>query len=608
MPIINNDLNGKKTIKWYIGIFIWSFVGASNGIIQIILSVFPAIGAIIWIVFLKKDHLISKNNLKEYILAGAIVAGTAAGLIFYKIAMRGVPETNYAENTGTFTLATGVQMLENFRALPSNWMGVFWISDSNVPILSKSGFLVAVRLLMFITVTVIPFVMLALWKKLGSAAKFIMMNHILISAVCCATSVLTVRTSGGSRLLYNMAHSAFIVTAVFLTGYVQKIRWKNVIALGIAGISLFSSLDIYRHGPYVEGSPILAAIEKEGLEYGFARFWNANVNTVRSGGKIKVREAEVSDQFGFIKGTLQTDALWYNQPIDASEFFVLLTNDDSGEFKRIGNCNSYLIEKAKRIVELEGYNLLIYDISFWNELFNPSVRKQGVGYSGMSTTDACRITENGIFVSETGKLTMPSAGLQNGNYIVKVYGENLGKEDVSLSFEGKDGCSYKFKEIDEEEKCLVYDVVLNGGYNYIIVEISNNTKDEIVFNQVVIGKDMQDVLEYNAGSGSIQTNGSCELADNAIGLMPGGLVYGPYCTLYEGEYTITVYGENLDNANIYASYDFGGKRLDLVKTDSDDKSISFEISVDSTLSNAEIVVSNDTEESIMWTGLIIRKH
>ncbi len=600
LPVITGKAQGKKAIKWLIGLLLWGFVSAANGFVQIALSALPVLLAIAVCVMIKKSRLISRDNLGEAASAAAIIVGIAAGLVFFKLAMNGVPDMGYVETSGSYTIVSDAELLEHLEILPSSWVSIFGLSVGGDSAFAIGGLRSLFRVTVFLAVTVSPVLLLCVWKKLDTASRLIFFANTFTGAVCLMEFLLTQKGAGTPRVLMNMLLCAYLNAALFFSCYINELRWKTVTAVAIAGITFITSFEVYKNEIKVkQQSPIIDIIKSEDLKYGFGGFWVANVNTVLSEGDVFIRSIGTNVVRGVDRGLLQTDDLWYNRPADADEFFLLLTSDELGEYANIEKANSYLTESCKRKVDInDAFVMLVYDMDFWDELFVPSVLRFGPDYGAITQEGGTREGDE-LVMPEGTSINIIRQGMRDGTYTLEISGEGADSAEVSvvsgdtsveLRRAGTEGAEYKLE--------------LSSGYNNVGITITAG-KGGLRYEEAELR--VRSVIRsgYDMFSPEIVQDANCDQSEEEVAVMPGGSVSGPNVEFTPGSYLITVTGRKLENADIEVTSDDGAVKHEMLDIVTSEDGISFRLELKEDAPGLNITVRNPGKDYLIWRSLLI---
>ena len=345
----------KKTIHYALLLFfaIW---GGANGTPSIVLAGAPAIVAIMGSKVLFDDDTLSWKKI--FRLIGWIAVGTAVGYGIYRFAMRGITETGYLDDTGSFVFQPASEWIENLRKIPSAWLNLFLIKPpEGVEAASADGIFVLLCVLVSVLTFLIPLICVCRIRKHSPVQQMVMIGGLAIWAVCLLEFVCL--RGAEQRMLYNGIFANFMLIAACIPGWIssgqKKTRLLTIVFAMILGV--FSLLFVCT-GQRTINKGLVSELEKKGLENGFGTFWNANLNTVNSDGKVKIRNATFHDGMVWPE-YFQSDTTWYEQPEVGGKWFIVLNEE---EFSRV---DQELYESTEETYTIGGYHVMVYVADDW---------------------------------------------------------------------------------------------------------------------------------------------------------------------------------------------------------------------------------------------------
>lgn len=150
--------------------------------------------------------------------------------------------------------------------------------------------------------------------------------------------------------------------------------------------------------------------------------------------------------------------------------------------------------------------------------------------------------------------------MNNGAVLLDVRGKNLSKINISQSsFEGFED----IKIIEYTDNSIKIEAKNTGDFRATIlsdVDFSEFELQSILVTEIDTDNNTNeyDILDYLMVD-------SCRIIDS------GDLLYGPYEYMMEGEYEVTIYGQNIENAEIDFCYDKGNIIVDAEKKENKEK-------------------------------------
>lgn len=349
----------KKKVIHYVLLLFFAIWGGANGTPSIVLAGVPAIAAIAGSrALFDKDVLPWKKIIQ---LICWIVAGTAVGYGLYRFAMRGITETGYLDNTGSFVFLPVGEWIENLRKLPSTWLNLFMIkSPDGVEVASADGLFVLLCTLISVLMMLIPIVCMCRIRRYGNIQRMVIIGGLAIWAVCLMEFVCL--RGAEQRMLYNgiFANCMMIAACIpdWITSGKKRTRAFSIVIAAVLG--LFSILFVCT-GWSTINKWFVNELEKMGLENGFGTFWNANINTVNSDGKVKIRNTTFHDGMVWPE-YFQSDVTWYERPEVGEKWFIVLNEDEFNKF------DQELSESTEESYTIGGYHVMAYLVDDWEYL------------------------------------------------------------------------------------------------------------------------------------------------------------------------------------------------------------------------------------------------
>lgn len=344
---------------------------------------------------------------------------------------------------------------------------------------------------------------------------------------------------------------------------------------------------------------------------GYATFWNANILTELSDGKIEVWDwGDTSGDFKCIDRTYQ----WLQLKSHVSEHpedkvFWVLTEDQNStfHFPKAVSSGHVIYETAEDINwdvfedSQKSKRYIVYGFSDYEEMYYLAGR---YAYN----------SEFSIAPGKTGKAE--STVLYPDTYTMICTGENLEAVDVCLKY--KKTIKYNGNNLvwdrphdvegstaENGPDYLVCTFTLNEIANDILPVFTNNGEGDAKISSVRLLKDCIYYADFWNNSWLVNgydEEGTRHLKDNAVS-------YGPYITLVPGEYIVECKGENLDSVDFDCLFNDrdGLKNIELKDINRSNDSVRFAISTDRVLTNLEVRFLNKTSEEVILDRLIMKR-
>lgn len=348
--------------KHYILLFIWSSLCSINGSQSFTLYTLPVIGALFAERFFDLNTpLLSKKNKREWLIILNLATSIVVGLILAKIINQGITSDyqnlyssfdspdNWTQNIGSLLPS----ILSLCGARPTSTIALF----------SPQGILLLIRIIGILIIVITPFIMLALYKKITNKIyRITLFAHIFITCFILLAWTFGKLNSAAWRLSPILVTGS-LLTFIFIKWIIGQKEYSRLAAfLSIPAffmiISFISELSYTFIDNQTEDNRKFIAIgeylENEGLEYGYATFWNSNIITLLTDSKVKTICVH-KDGNNLYLSDYQVNKNWYHDN-RYSTYFLLLTNDEYLSYKK-----SSEYEEPQEIKYHLDYSILIYD-------------------------------------------------------------------------------------------------------------------------------------------------------------------------------------------------------------------------------------------------------
>ena len=352
----------QKLLGWFLMLLVWTIMASMNGMQLLTIYGIPVIGALVAERFFDfQTTFTDKKNISRYFVMAVLVAGILLGLIFGKLA-NGSIVAGYAEAYSSFSETDEwVVNLLNFFPEFFTLLGVDTKTDMLIYSLAGIGNLL--RIICGLILIIVPVIMVFLYRKFEDVSYrlFILVHHIM-------TLLILLGWVFGKLSSANWRLSPIVVTSTILcilfTKWILKDtnvkRMAVIVLLPILCVVFLTTKEIFTMDKQSKENAELTAmaeyLEKENLEYGYGTFWHANIITLLSDSKVKVRNI-ILDEDGYEKRLYQTNQNWYENVTEYDRYFVIFS-DYEYENYYLGNEN---YERADEILEFGNYKILVYE-------------------------------------------------------------------------------------------------------------------------------------------------------------------------------------------------------------------------------------------------------
>ncbi len=170
---------------------------------------------------------------------------------------------------------------------------------------------------------------------------------------------ISVESTGTARYFIVEVLLGVTIGLFYLEQRIADRRWRELVILGLILPFAFTTPLRSMLTPELSKDQIVARqLSANGLDFGYASFWNANAPTAISNGRIKIRQVDFADATVKPNRWLSSDR-WYAGDPTARESFVLL---DPHESHSVNLSNLYTtIGNPQRRVDIGyGFTALVY--------------------------------------------------------------------------------------------------------------------------------------------------------------------------------------------------------------------------------------------------------
>lgn len=355
-------LKNKKTLILGILIALWSFFSAFDGLTTLTLSSIPVIGSliIVSIIDLKRD-ILSKENKDIFYSAFFIIAATAAGSFLLSAAAKDIG-TGYGNAYSV--ISNSSEWSENLMKFLSQWTSLLGADYKfGESITSTENIFAAVKMAGSLVLFFIPVYALFLFNKFKRYERIFIFFHWLMTGFILYGYIF------GNLSSVNWRLSPIICSAVIVNISVWKCLWdsfnlKRVSVILSSLIVLSCTITVGQimampsdYGRDNDHHKAVELLERHNLTYGYATYWNANVLTLISSSKVKVRDVNVDEDYPR-NGWLNCDRLWFEDQPGQDKYFFLLTNN---EYEDLLSRNHIILQNTSEIIREGNWVVLVKD-------------------------------------------------------------------------------------------------------------------------------------------------------------------------------------------------------------------------------------------------------
>ena len=322
--LIIDCLKNDNKIKYFL-LFIAVFIGSSGGIRNITTIYVPIILLLFLVFFINKTNIkLTKapdNKIVKKTIA-IVSLSSIVGTIFNKMVLCSL--TGFESTSLSITRELLKDTINIFKEILINgWLSLFGINDTSI---------ISLICLILIILTIFWIIKLFLTEKGFFYEKFLILYFTLSACIVSATFFVSSAFSFESRYLLQSFVFLIIIVGLVVNSLVAN-HIKMIIYI-ILFICVAFRTNLYARQEIVlydnqEIIDICDRLEKENLTEGYSSFWNGNVLTELSNGKIEswtyLNEAEFSNG---LKNNLNDPHDFLYEWLQKKEHFVKYPKND----------------------------------------------------------------------------------------------------------------------------------------------------------------------------------------------------------------------------------------------------------------------------------------
>lgn len=344
-------------------LFLWTTLCSMNGIQAITIYALPVLAAVVAERFFDfQTDWKDKSNINKYAVLLLLALGILAGLLLGGM-VNGNLTAGYAEGYSSFSKSS--EWIGNLGELFPSFMSLLGVDISdNTLLYSKEGIFHLLRIICALLLLTVPVVMACMYRKFESMAyRLMILIHHFMTLLILLGWVFGKLNSANWRLSPIVATSVMLCV-MFVKWIFQNTNYKRLLAIVAVPIACVWFITSYELVTMEKQSvtnkhlnDMAEFLEENDLEYGYATFWYANIITMMSDSKVKVRCISLGEN-GYKKRFYQTNKNWYEDMEGYDKYFVILTDREMEEYY---NQSKYNYVKTEEIMKCGVYNILIYN-------------------------------------------------------------------------------------------------------------------------------------------------------------------------------------------------------------------------------------------------------
>ncbi len=357
-----NIKGDKRLIALSVLVFLWSFFSTFNGVTTLALSTIPVVGALFIEVLIDTERKIfSKENRGIFIAFIIIIVSTLLGAVLFKALSEGI-ETGYGNASSV--ISDSSEWSGNLMKFLQHWSSLLGADyKAGKSITDKENIFAAIKLAGSLLIFLVPVYALFIYNKFNRYEKIFLLFHWLMTAFVLYGYVLGNLSSVNWRLSPIIPSALMVNVCVWKTLF-QDVSLKRfsfllsalVICSGLVTVGQILNMPS-DYGRDNDHHKAIELLEKNGLNYGYATYWNANILTLLSSSSVEVRDVNVDLEYPR-KGWLNTDNLWYEDQPNQDRYFFLLSNS---EYDDLTERNHVVLEDTIGVIREGNWVILVKD-------------------------------------------------------------------------------------------------------------------------------------------------------------------------------------------------------------------------------------------------------
>ena len=367
---------------------------ATDGTQGLALFYVPLVGALVMERLCEPTSAIKDRQTKSVVIKIVVmtVSMIVGLLILYLVLCRDGISSPYANGFSLYS--DSKDWLENLQMIFPNMISLFGISaKSSTPIMSVESLTIVLRIFALLTIFIAPLGLFIQYRKINNIPlKRLLWVHLFTTTVILFMVVFGSLGSANWRLIPMLGTGILTTVASFQWyfseyGMARKTRsvlqekhnaeYNFVVSTRIAaigliiilacsvvnGVSMLSMPSDY--GQNNELHQLAEVLQNEGLEYGYATFWNAQALTLMTDQQSKVRNISV-DEKGVRPRHYQSNSEWFQDQPDVETYFILLSEEELKILKNSEDWDKLQTVLSRNIKVPTGHSILVFNLNPWH--------------------------------------------------------------------------------------------------------------------------------------------------------------------------------------------------------------------------------------------------
>lgn len=344
-------------------LFVMFTIFCTNSTMAIALFALPVTAALFCERFL--DHTVplkSKKTVMWAVMFIICLIGIFAGIKLGSSIAGGVT-ASYANAYSHFTEPETWR--EHIDNLPLEFLKLNGLEvNTDSYLMSIEGIGIIMLIAYIAVIVILPFAALFCYGRIkDTGLRMLIWSHFVVSAFILIGYICGMLNTAKWRLSPIIV-TGFLLSIAFMRWIYKSTEMKRLgilLLIPAAYVCTVGAMDMMRlpKDSYLEDDKYKLAqyFEEQGLEYGYASFWNAHAITVQSDSKCKVRNVDITED-GVIKRLYQSNVKWYEEQEGQDDYFLLMNYTEHNNIMVSG---SPLIDKPHTELEYLGYFIWVFD-------------------------------------------------------------------------------------------------------------------------------------------------------------------------------------------------------------------------------------------------------
>src|SRR5450830_107765 len=315
---------------------------------------------------------------RDLALAACLLAAAAAGTLLY-VYIRS--QANSMGTGVTLFYATAQAMRDNaLRLLDGLFLLFTTLPQPGARVVSGRGIVagiyqVATALFLFV---LLPWTVCRAWRQRAApleAALVFALAGLAAAVFFSLATTLTSYSSSDGAIRYLVPH-LMVLLVLFVGTAVDRYGPTTPLAVAaLAVVGLFGASSLRTYGPVTaadftrvhtqQADRMIEFMRQQGLEYGYAPFWDAGRLTVLAAHRVRLRQITIQNGLPVPMRHLSSDR-WYQPDTWRGRTFLLLNTEEQAKFRP--DLMAARAGAPAATLDFEGWRFVVYDHNFAADL------------------------------------------------------------------------------------------------------------------------------------------------------------------------------------------------------------------------------------------------